>query len=103
MRFAPFDTSRQASIPQDRLTGYLSSWLRVSNPVRLRRGQRSRLTVDRRSRDPRVRLPHGTGPVLRRQGQPFGAHERDVVDAEEAEQLAQVGLLEIGRTLVAQC
>lgn len=41
------------------------------------------------------RLRNHIAAVLRRIGHAFGAHEADVADAQEAEQLTQVALLEI--------
>ena len=48
-----------------------------------------------------MRARHRIGPMLRRIRHAFGADELDIADPEEAEHLAQVGLLEIGRARFA--
>ena len=78
-------STRLADVPGRRVKTALCSF-----------GQRG---LVRRRADRRMRRRQAVDAMLRRIRQAFGADELDVGDAEEAEQEAQVGLLEIRRPL----
>ena len=67
---------------------------RMSGPTRAQAASRSGSGID-------ARAAHRIGAVLRRIRDAFGADELDIGDAQEAEHVAQVRLLEIGGAAVA--